>query len=49
MDVKFTSASPDNQKLYEEMKAAEKEYDEWQKKLKAISNCDIYEQQENQQ
>ena len=49
VDVKFTSASPDNQKLYEEMKAAEKEYDEWQKKLKAISNCDIYEQQENQQ
>lgn len=49
VDVKFTNASPDNQKLYEEMKAAEKEYDEWQKKLKAISNCDTYEQQENQQ
>ena len=49
VDVKFTNASPDNQKLYEEMKAAEKEYDEWQKKLKAIGNCDIYEKQENQQ
>lgn len=50
VDVKFTNASPDNQKLYEEMKAAEKEYDEWQKKLTAISNCDTYEQQqENQQ
>ena len=49
VDVKFTNASPGNQKLYEEMKAAEKEYDEWQKKLKAIGNCDTYEQQENQQ
>lgn len=49
VDTKFTDASPDNQKLYEEMKAAEKEYEEWQKKLKAISNCDTYEQQENQQ
>ena len=49
VDVIFANASPDNQKLYDEMKAAEKEYDEWQKKLKAISNCDTYEQQENQQ
>ena len=46
VDVKFTNASPDNQKLYEEMKAAEKEYDEWQNKLKAIGNCDTYEQQQ---
>lgn len=49
VDVKFANASPDNQKLYDEMKTAEKEYDEWQKKLKAIGNCDTYEQQENKQ
>lgn len=48
VDVIFASTSPDNQKLYDEKKAAEKEYDEWQKKLKAIGNCDTYEQKENQ-